>query len=145
MRFVPMEDRFWSRVDKSGECWEWTGATTGPGYGVIRAPRNGPLISTHRYSFVLHYGPISDQTFVCHHCDNRKCVRPDHLFAGDNTANVRDMVAKGRTAAQQRTHCPQGHAYSDENTYRHKNNRYCRSCLSVRTAAWKRRKREANA
>ncbi len=93
------EERFWSKVDKSGECWLWTGAQTGnSGYGRIRYL--GVLESAHRVSYELSFGPIPAGMHVCHHCDNRLCVRPDHLFAGTRSDNMRDCAAKGRLIQQ---------------------------------------------
>ena len=93
-----MEGRFWPKVDKSDECWEWTAATRN-GYGVLGV-RNGDgrwvALYAHRISWELHFGPIPDRLFVLHHCDNRRCVRPDHLWLGTNRDNLADMRAKGR-------------------------------------------------
>jgi len=82
--------RFWNKVKKSDGCWEWMGATS-RGYGVF-----GKNYLTHRLSYTLAYGEIPDGLLVCHHCDNRRCVRPDHLFIGTHHDNTQDMVRKGR-------------------------------------------------
>jgi HNH endonuclease len=92
-----LESRFWSKVNKTDGCWLWTGATTNGGYGVIRgAGRGSKLIRANRLSWELEHGIDAGDKDVCHTCDNPKCVRPDHLFVGYASDNVRDMVNKGR-------------------------------------------------
>ncbi len=87
-------DRFWSKVDTSGECWVWTGARTTAGYGEFYV--DGGMVYAHRWSSELADGPIPAGLFVLHHCDNRACVRPDHLFRGTAQDNTDDMWRKGR-------------------------------------------------
>jgi hypothetical protein len=90
---------FWEKVRKGGpdDCWLWTGSTAYYGYGGIRAGgRGGALIGTHRFSYILAYGPIPDGMRVLHRCDNPPCVNPAHLFLGTQKDNVADMVKKGR-------------------------------------------------
>lgn len=102
---VTLEDRFWSKVNKSGPipahkmelgpCWVWTASTSGAGYGQFWIKGRG-LRGSHTVSWSLMHGPIPDGMDVCHHCDNPPCVRPDHLFLGTRSENMRDMGRKGR-------------------------------------------------
>lgn len=93
------EERFWSKVDRSGDCWLWTGGTT-RGYGMFHL---GPSVTprqmkAHRFSWVLAHGQIDHGLCVCHRCDRTECVRPDHLFLGTSADNTRDAVTKRRVA-----------------------------------------------
>ena len=125
------EDRFWEKVDTSGECWEWVAARDRTGYGLFKW-RHGDdgmrNIVAHRASYMLLVGPIPGGMKVLHRCDNRPCVRPDHLFLGTQSDNMLDMSAKGRSFWQQKTHCAEGHEYTPENTYRTGRRRVCRTC-----------------
>lgn len=104
-------ERFWAKVNKQGPvpahrpelgpCWVWTGTVPKqPGYGRfntgIKLAGRWVIVNVHRYSWELHHGPVPAGLWVLHRCDNRPCVRPDHLFLGTATDNNRDMVAKGR-------------------------------------------------
>lgn len=88
-------DRFWARVDTTGECWRWLGNKGSTGYGVVKV-RNGRELA-HRVAWELDNAlQIPDGMFVCHRCDNPICVRPSHLFLGTPRDNTRDMLQKGR-------------------------------------------------
>jgi hypothetical protein len=133
-----LEVRFWAKVDKSGDCWEWIGARTTPdGYGIIT--RGGPgrnMVTSNRLSWELHYGPIPDGLLVLHACDNRACVRPEHLMLGTYRANAVDAARKGRLGPPEpRTHCKRGHAF-EGNTYIHPSTkrRMCHACHLMRAA-----------
>lgn len=89
------EKLFWKKVDKSGECWEWTGCKDRNGYGW-KCFMNKKLYA-HRVSWELAHGrEIPEGLVVAHHCDNPACVNPDHLFLGTQGDNVRDCWRKGR-------------------------------------------------
>lgn len=92
----PLIERFWEKVDIRGEneCWEWQNSRMG-GYGAIRA--NGKIRYSHIVSWELHNGKIQKGLCVCHHCDNKICVNPNHLFLGTHQDNTDDMMKKGRS------------------------------------------------
>lgn len=90
----PIEERFWKYVDKSGDCWTWTGSVAGNGYGAIRC--NGKQEGAHRVAWMLAHGDIPAGLVVRHSCDNPLCVRVDHLSLGTVAENSHDMVSRGR-------------------------------------------------
>ena len=75
----PIADRFWSKVDKSGEggCWEWTAYRTTTGYGKLQD--KGKQVFAHRFSWELHNGPLSPGAVIDHLCYNKGCVNPGHM------------------------------------------------------------------
>jgi hypothetical protein len=93
-----IRERFWSFVDRKphNKCWDWTGAFAGGSYGVIKI--NKKNILAHRFCYKLCFGEIPNCLFVCHSCDNPKCVNPSHLFLGRHKDNMNDMVKKDRQA-----------------------------------------------
>lgn len=132
-RLIRYVDRFLAKTVADGDCLLWTGAVAGkPGrkYGCAWM---GEPIKAHRFSFLVWNGALDDTLMVCHRCDRPLCVNPEHLYQGTNTDNVRDAVERGRhrNGESDKTHCPSGHPYSDENTYRYKNQRQCRICRDI--------------
>jgi len=104
MKTKTIEERFWAMVRKSDGCWAWTGSLNGKGYGQIATKRGSRPLLSHRLSWEIHFGPISNGMCVCHKCDNPSCVRPDHLFLGTITDNDKDRDEKGRTEKGDRHH-----------------------------------------
>ena len=94
-KIVDPAKRFWPKVDKKtpNDCWEWKTHKT-RGYGVFSI-RSKP-IQAHRFSYELHFGKIPDGLLICHKCDNRACVNPNHLILGTHKDNTKDMMDKGR-------------------------------------------------
>jgi hypothetical protein len=134
---TPAADRFWAKVEKNDGCWLWRGATAGGRlkYGrFVRTAGRGTM-QAHRFSFMVAFGWLPTRGVVAHKCDTPLCVRPDHLMAMTQAENVRDMIAKGRArnplaeAHSAKTHCVNGHAFDEENTYVTPSGaRYCRAC-----------------
>lgn len=85
--------RFWNKVEKTDYCWFWIASGRGNGYGCFKY--KGKLIDAHRMVWFLIYGYFPKQ-FVLHHCDNRKCVNPKHLYEGTQKQNVLDAINRNR-------------------------------------------------
>jgi hypothetical protein len=95
--------RFWVKVDKSGECWEWRGTRSRDGYGYF-CTGAGHRVRAHRLAFEMAFGWILPGYVVMHKCDNPGCVRPAHLLLGTNRDNVIDMQRKGRGSGNKPGH-----------------------------------------
>jgi hypothetical protein len=96
--------RFVSKFTISDGCWAWTAALQKNGYGALNVKTANDAKKRnqypHRVAYELFRGGIPDGFDVCHSCDNRRCVNPDHLFVGSRWDNMRDCKAKGRTRNQ---------------------------------------------
>ena len=137
-------DRFWDKVDKTGECWIWTASKNKKGYGRFGFGSRAQL--AHRVSWLLSNGEIPDGMLACHTCDNPPCVNPSHLWLGTQKDNVVDMSSKGRHGCTKKTHCVHGHEYTIENTGTQKTakngfQRYCKECKRIQTSKWHREER----
>lgn len=120
-------DRFWAKVDKSGECWEWTASRAGGGYGSFTV--NGRGQPAHKFAYELLAGPVPAGLVLDHLCRNRICVRPDHL----EPVTERENILRGESEPAKnarKTHCHKGHKFTPETTYIYAASgfRMCRLC-----------------
>jgi len=107
---VELEERFWSKVDRRApdECWPWTRALGGSGYGnFVLRPGDLPEVSqrryvnSHRLAFRLVHGRWPDPQAL-HGCDFRPCCNaesPEHIHEGTQADNLREMAERGRAVS----------------------------------------------
>ena len=136
--------RFFSWVDFTGDCWEWTGAKN-KGYGVIgRGGRGTGIEQAHRAMWTMLVGPIPDGLQIDHHCRNHICVNPDHLEPVTAAVNKERGFSPPRLHALRDT-CSQGHPKDGRLGARggKRTTRYCKTCARQKASAYHARKRAA--
>lgn len=95
MPSIPIKERFMSKVQKTDSCWIWmASAMPNGGYGHLHF-KGKSKAQAHRVSYLLFKGDIPDGLLVCHKCNNKRCVNPDHLYLGTNRQNVLDAIRDG--------------------------------------------------
>jgi hypothetical protein len=128
-------DRFWSKVNKTNYCWNWTASANERGYGLFRF--NGKTSKAHRVSYELTYGDIDAMLVIDHLCKNTLCVNPDHLDLVSQGENVRrGLAGKVNNHQAQKTHCSRGHRFSG---IRKDGARNCHKCNVIRQTKYKNR------
>lgn len=98
-KYASREEAFWAHVavGQGDECWEWRrGHLNGYGRLTTRAGRSDEVYA-HREAWFLTHGAIPSDLWVLHHCDNRGCCNPCHLYLGDHVQNMADMAQRGRS------------------------------------------------
>lgn len=143
----------YARLDTSDPevCWPWPGGDNGDGYGQLRAhPLNH---RAHKYFYERIVGPVPDGLVLdhtCHdpesceggkQCPHRKCCNPSHMVI----VTHRENLLRGNTSAAEnaaKTHCVNGHEFTEENTFRRRGSRECRECMRVRARDYARKKKE---
>ncbi len=133
-------------------CWEKTGVRAGR-YGHVRI--GGKLVRAHRASWEATHGPIPAGLYVCHRCNNKRCINPDHLYLGTHRQNLidagRDGLLPGAKSPRgatlvnaNRTVCASGHEFTESNTYRYPSGkRGCRACRAEKVRQYQQKNRVA--
>jgi len=134
-----LEEYFWSHVDKTTDCWLWTGSKHNEGYGRIRTRRPPRNLMAHRVSYEINVGPIPKGLTIDHLCRNKGCVNPKHLESVTNIENI--MRGNGLPVRNSRkTHCVRGHEFTPENIRRNPNRLNRRLCIKCEVARNERRR-----
>jgi len=125
-RGMPESERFWLSVDKTAECWEWTGTRSKAGYGQFPLSSSPKQVRAHRFAYENLVAPIPDGLTIDHLCRNRGCVNPSHLEPVTLAENVRRSSIFRR---KNPTACPHGHPYPENALLRANGSiKDCRAC-----------------
>lgn len=140
-----MNERFWAKVDASGDCWLWTACLDREGYGQF-SPRHNVKVKAHRFAYEGLVGPIPLGLVIDHLCRIHNCVNPDHLEVVTNAENVR----RGFRLRSRQQFCRYGHQMDAENTLIHRRRQgsprhQCRTCWAGYFRKYRAQKREAAA
>lgn len=137
----PVEERFWEKVDASGDCWEWTASLNHNGYGKFGISPSHSVLA-HRFAWQTLIGDIPERMVIDHLCRNPRCVNPDHLRV---TTRRQNTIAGYNPPAlnARKTHCSQGHVYDEANIRITKTGRRCRTCDRIRDSLRQRGNRRA--
>ena len=128
---MTIEERFWAKVDKTGDCWLWTAYVNYGGYGMFSVA--GGTARAHRWAWESLVGPIPDGLTIDHLCKVRRCVNPAHLEPVTPSENVR----RGLT----RDSCRKGHPFEDWNIQMKGGRRRCKTCNRENSSRqWQREK-----
>lgn len=139
LRGLTILEWFMRQVHKAPNgCWLWSGKEMHAGYGIFSV---GEYKLAHRVAWMLHYGEIPPGLYVCHKCDVKSCVNPEHLELGTPLKNTRDAISRGLIKPvgfalynSLKTHCKNGHPFDGENTAA---GRYCKQCKAEYHAAYR--------
>jgi hypothetical protein len=123
--------RFWTKVDKSGDCWEWT-ASRIDGYGQFRIGGGGSRnVKSHLVAYTWANGPVPSGMVIDHLCRNRACVNPDHMEVITPEENsTRGMVSRHKTTEV----CTNGHRWDDNTLINPSGYRICKGCAAMKRA-----------
>lgn len=125
-----------------GPCHVFRAYKDDCGYGRVAVDGEG-MASVHVYVWERVNGPVPDGLEIDHQCRNRGCCNEDHLRAVTHQINCTENVVGSVWQLQlAKTHCPQGHPYSEENTYKYGTNRFCRECNRIRCLKYYNKKRK---
>ena len=134
-------ERFWSRVEKTDSCWNWTGGKLTNGYGYLLGPSDGRKLA-HRFVYEQLVGPIPEELQIDHLCRNRVCVNPEHLEPTTQRINILRGMSPTAVNAW-KTECILGHPFAGANLYMRPDGggRVCRTCHTLRRERYATRKR----